>query len=373
MASHRADARMQLRSNGSHIIFHVSSNVACAPHPLNLARPSLAGSPHPRLSIVTPAFNAGKFLPTLMASMTAVTERDDVEWILVDDGSTDNTAALFAELATTHPNCRLVQQSNGGVAAARNRGFDESRGEYVWFVDADDEVVANAFAALDVAAHDGSDLIAFQATRVVADEPDAKIFRCQKPINVVSGEVWVSLLIAQKEWRHFLWQYWYRRQFLIDRQIRFASGIVHEDIGVVTAAALHAANVRYVDQVAYRYRVNPESLSSSRDGKRLMTRIESYFAVIEQLRDINRQARVPPATRRQLRGEVVGQALQVFEVAKQLDDRIARHYVIDECRRRRFAQSLFADVTNFKRFRQALTMWLKQMGYLPMGRVKGAR
>ena len=347
-------------------------DAALAPNPLNFPHPSPAGVIRPLLSIVTPAFNAGEFLPALIESVAALPPSASIEWVLVDDGSTDDTARLFAGVASSHANWRLLQQSNQGVAAARNRGLDEVAGEYIWFVDADDMVLPSSYAALAEAAMTQPDVIAFQAVRFATGEADRNVYKHAKP-STATGEDWVALLLRQKEWRHFLWQHWYRRQHLLDANIRFKEGIIHEDIAVVTEAALRAKRVAYVAQAAYRYRANPQSLTSSRNETRLLARIDSYFAVIEQLRDINRRTAMRTATHRLLQGEVIGQALQIFEVAKQLENIDVRRDVVVKCRRSRLAEGLFADISGFKRLRQVLSMWMKQMGYLPIGHAKEAR
>ncbi len=325
------------------------------------------------LSIITPAYNASAFLPTLIASVEAASKETAVEWILVDDGSTDNTADIFRATLAKQPAWQLVQQTNGGVASARNLGLANARGKYVWFVDADDLIVPQAMPALISAADTNVDAISFQAERFsgagAAGQAITSVYRASKPDWPQRGINWVSQLIEQKDWKHYLWQYWYRRQLLTDYSIRFAGGIIHEDIAFVTEAALRAESVSYVDEVAYRYRENPASLTNSGDETKLLARIESYFVVLEQLRALNADIAMPAGTRSQLEGEVVGQALQVFELSKQLVTEASRRAVLTQCRKRRFAQQLLKEVHGMKRLRQVLVMWLKQSGLLPLGSV----
>jgi glycosyltransferase involved in cell wall biosynthesis len=88
----------------------------------------------PRVSVVTPAFTAERTIGAAVSSVLAQTYRD-LELVVVDDGSTDATAAIVA----AHPGpVRLVRQENAGVAAARNRGIEEAEGELIAFCDADD-------------------------------------------------------------------------------------------------------------------------------------------------------------------------------------------------------------------------------------------
>ena len=90
-----------------------------------------------RVSVVTPAFNAAATIGAAISSVLGQTYRD-VEMVVVDDGSTDQTAAI-AE-AYGEP-VRVVRQENQGVAAARNRGIREAAGELIAFCDADDALL----------------------------------------------------------------------------------------------------------------------------------------------------------------------------------------------------------------------------------------
>jgi asparagine synthase (glutamine-hydrolysing) len=93
----------------------------------------------PLVSVVIPCFNQGRFLAESVASALAQTSVR-VEVIVVDDGSTDETA----DVAARFPSVRYVRQGNRGLAAARNRGLEESRGEFVIFLDADDRLLPTA-------------------------------------------------------------------------------------------------------------------------------------------------------------------------------------------------------------------------------------
>jgi glycosyltransferase involved in cell wall biosynthesis len=85
-----------------------------------------------KISVVIPAYNAARFLPRCLESVFAQTLKPD-EVIVVDDGSTDNTAALAEELGA-----RVISQPNGGLSAARNTGIRNASSEWIALLDADD-------------------------------------------------------------------------------------------------------------------------------------------------------------------------------------------------------------------------------------------
>lgn len=106
-----------------------------------------------RLSVIIPTFDAGALLAEAVGSV-GVAGRDDVEIVVVDDGSTDGSAEAVRGMEAV----RLCRQANRGAAAARNRGLREARGELIGFVDADDIWLPGRVEALLGAELPGADL-----------------------------------------------------------------------------------------------------------------------------------------------------------------------------------------------------------------------
>jgi glycosyltransferase involved in cell wall biosynthesis len=96
----------------------------------------------PLVSVIVPCFNQARFLTEALASVARQTYAHR-EVVVVDDGSTDNPGGV----AAAFPDVRCLRQDNRGTAMARNRGFLESRGAYVVFLDADDRLLPDALAA----------------------------------------------------------------------------------------------------------------------------------------------------------------------------------------------------------------------------------
>jgi glycosyltransferase involved in cell wall biosynthesis len=107
------------------------------------------------LSFVIPAYNVEKFIGRCLNSIYSQSvDENRYEVIVVDDGSTDNTLNILKKLTERHKNLRVFSQENQGVSIARNRGLEMAVGKYVWFVDADDYIMPNAFVVLSVFASD---------------------------------------------------------------------------------------------------------------------------------------------------------------------------------------------------------------------------
>lgn len=125
-----------------------------------------------RISVVVPVYNAAGPLPGCAASVLAGAPQG-LELILVDDGSTDGSAAICDGLAGQDARVRALHQPNGGASAARNAGLAEATGDYVAFVDADDRLLPGLWAAaLPVLAAHRLDLYVF-GVRPAVGAPEA--------------------------------------------------------------------------------------------------------------------------------------------------------------------------------------------------------
>lgn len=111
-------------------------------------------------SVIIPCYNCESTLEATVNSIRT-SGLTDYEILLIDDGSNDGTAECCDALCARYPEARCVHQRNAGVSAARNRGIDEARGEYIWFVDADDMVDVLNMPQIWRYVSDGADCIMF--------------------------------------------------------------------------------------------------------------------------------------------------------------------------------------------------------------------
>ena len=110
----------------------------------------------PRFSLIVPVYRVEEYLPKCVDSVRAQ-ECQDFELLLVDDGSPDRCPALCDAYAAEDPqHIRVIHQENAGPGAARNRGIDEARGDYLVFLDSDDYLSPETLAELSKAIDDYS-------------------------------------------------------------------------------------------------------------------------------------------------------------------------------------------------------------------------
>lgn len=101
----------------------------------------------PLLTIIVPIYNIMEYLPRCVHSITAQTYQN-LEILLVDDGSTDGTGELCDQLAAEDERIRVIHKENGGSSSARNLAIEEAKGEYLGFVDSDDFIAVDMYERL---------------------------------------------------------------------------------------------------------------------------------------------------------------------------------------------------------------------------------
>lgn len=112
----------------------------------------------PLVSIVMPCYNNGQTLARTVKSIQAQTQKD-WELIAVDDGSKDDTLSVLENLARGEARMRVIHQENGGVSAARNAGMDAAKGQWIFFIDADDHLLAHALDHLLAMTDEETDIV----------------------------------------------------------------------------------------------------------------------------------------------------------------------------------------------------------------------
>lgn len=149
------------------------------------------------LSIIIPAYNASSTIDATLQSIenqvitppnqlrrvlaaAGVSPDSDFEIIVVDNGSTDDTAAVVRRHAASHSQIRLIQQANGGVSSARNAGIEVAQGEYLHFIDADDLLFDGAYARIvALLAARRPDVLRFGCSIVKEDEIEDECGRAE--------------------------------------------------------------------------------------------------------------------------------------------------------------------------------------------------
>lgn len=187
----------------------------------------------PQVSVIVPVYNTAA---RLQACLDALRNQDlkDIEFILVDDGSTDGSLAICREFAAKDARFRVLTGPNGGVCVARNKGLDAASGEWIAFCDSDDCVRPAIYTTLlDLARRENADLagcalcdIGPTETREgIVDFPIVGEAETIRGREALLSRVFYPLLNDSKAVHGYLFVCLFRRDLIEARQIRFRPGI----------------------------------------------------------------------------------------------------------------------------------------------------
>ena len=222
-----------------------------------------------KFSIVVPVYNVEQYLDQCLESLQAQCYMD-YEVICVNDGSTDSSRDILAEWEARMPQMMVIDRENGGLSAARNTGLQDAKGEYVVFVDSDDWVEPSFLESLNssLITHRSSltplDMVCFACRRTDSGKSDT--------LPTEQNDGWSYYNRHALEAREVpivcVWQRCYRRQFLLDNDLRFREGILHEDNEFTPRACLKAKFIKVIPDVLYNYRVRPNSIMTTIQAER---------------------------------------------------------------------------------------------------------
>ncbi|MGP3560189.1 glycosyltransferase family 2 protein [Geobacillus sp. BK01] len=231
----------------------------------------------PKVSIIIPAYNVGNYIERCLTSIVNQSLKD-IEIIVVNDGSNDNTLEVTRKFADIDNRIKVINSENKGVSAARNSGLLQSTGKYIYQIDADDWIEQNALEEMYEAAennradivitnayidYDNGTLLPFIDGRLINEEPIKDFF-----LGNIKASVWTKL---------------YRRDLFTKYNIGYVEGIrVGEDLLINFFLMLQAKKVIKIEKSFLHYIQRENSAmhsykSSMYDIYKVFDEIESFM------------------------------------------------------------------------------------------------
>lgn len=221
----------------------------------------------PKVSVIIPAYNAELYIARTIESLLSQTLKD-IEIIVVDDGSTDSTASIVEKFTELTPNLTLIKQKNSFAGVARNNGMDNSTGEFLYFLDADDFI----------------DKTMLEKMVIRAEETEADVVVCRSlffdndtgatnPIDYALRWINFDSVLSGKDLSNILFQFcvgwpWdklFRRSYIEKTGLRYQNLRTTNDAYFVFMALILANRISFLKDYLVFYRTNnSKSLSRSR-------------------------------------------------------------------------------------------------------------
>lgn len=217
------------------------------------------------ISIIVPIYNVEKYLDSAITSILNQTfPIEKIEVILVNDGSTDSSVEIINQYTERLKNFKVIhlESSSGAAGKPRNLGIEQAKGKYLMFLDPDDLYVPITCELLyNVIEEHKSDIGIGIYEQFNAKEswlPDIFEKRLAQKLENTTVEEVPDLLVAPPA----VWSRIFRREFIIENNIRFPEGVIGEDAVFVTKALLSAKKVSFKPEVIYKYREREGEMSS---------------------------------------------------------------------------------------------------------------
>lgn len=246
-----------------------------------------------KFSIIIPIYNAAQYLPQCLSSLIKQTETD-FEAILIDDGSSDESPLICDKFTKKDTRFKVIHQKNSGVSAARNTGLKAAQGEWLCFVDADDEVETQWLENFETNIADNIDII-IQGALVIGKKTTRTI--------QFSHQIYSRNNIAEliSYWQHkepdmgSLWTKAIRSSLVKRNNILFNTEIKHyEDWIFFTYCLLYTKNIVTIDKKGYLYNHCNSTLTGKNNkianAEWRLKIFRARYEAAQQLKNINQNA-----------------------------------------------------------------------------------
>lgn len=225
-----------------------------------------------KISVIIPVYNVARYLPQCLDSVLSQ-DHQDLEVLLIDDGSTDDSGSICDRYAARDPRVRVIHQKNAGAAAAKNAGLRIATGEYLSFVDSDDYLEPNVYGyMLQTLKDSGANAAHFNFREVWPNRSEDRVINQGRTV-IESREY---LIRFTKDWSSpLLWNKLYQRRLFAG--VFFEEGHKIDDEYFTYQGFLGECTIVCDDRIIYNYRRRRSSVMSRPEAacQRLMDCLDS--------------------------------------------------------------------------------------------------
>ena len=238
------------------------------------------------ISIIVPVYNVEPYLRKCLDSIVGQ-KYSDLEILVIDDGSTDESGAICDEYAKKDSRIRVFHTSNFGLSAARNLGVENARGDYLGFVDSDDWIEPDMYEALlNCAEETKSDVSCCGYYRHYSNK------EIERPITSVKssyeGEALIPAAMKVNVFGLYAWNKLYKRCLFND--CMFPQGMLFEDIATIWRILVKCGRVSCVPNCLYHYNIRKNSLGNTKSMKNFADRWiafrDRYYVMAEKSEEL---------------------------------------------------------------------------------------
>jgi len=231
-----------------------------------------------KVSIIIPVYNVEPYIKDSLLSALNQT-MDSIEYILIDDCGSDNSMDVIKDIIKTHPRKNDIfiynHTLNKGLSAARNTGIEKARGEFIFFMDSDDEIIEHCIELHYKAIKDIN--ACFSVANVKLLGAKSNHIR-QIPCDIQNVSPIDSYL--NRKWSVSACNKLYDAKFLKKNKLKFKENLLHEDILWSYQISLLAKKIAFVKEATYLYKIREGSIVTTKNGTR---KLDSLLYILNTL------------------------------------------------------------------------------------------
>lgn len=216
---------------------------------------------NPLISIIIPIYNTEKYLPRCLDSVVHQTY-NNLEIILIDDGSTDNSYQIAKDYSAKDSRIKLIHQKNQGLSGARNTGIGKSTGKYISFIDSDDEVKSNFIEKLLFALQKTNSDISVCSFQEIYPSGKITHFSNNYPATTYTTDQALQAMLLEHGFMVSATMKLFPAKYF--QKIQFPVGKLHEDIGTTYKLIMKATKISYIPDELYIYHHHGNSIISAK-------------------------------------------------------------------------------------------------------------
>lgn len=314
-----------------------------------------------KVSVIVPVYNTGKYVEKCLDSLMKQTIKDEIEIIVINDGSTDNSEEIIKKYIEKQENKQIIkyyEKENEGIAKTRNYGLEKATGEYILFVDSDDYIDIQLIEKLKPYLEQKIELIKFKLQRV--DETGKILEKVEGPIfEKKTGEEAFNEMYSQDILLDSPCVYLIKKELFTKNNFQFKQ-TYHEDFGLIPLILLVAKSVVSINEYLYNYTQVGNSITRNEDYQKTIQRMEDCLAHYDNMVTTIKEWQVQKEAKENIKIYYTNAILLNLNELKKKE----RKEYIKQIRKRKFSQNIKA--RNLKQLIKKILLMIDINLYLKM-------
>lgn len=291
----------------------------------------------PKISIIVPVYNTAKYIERCLDSILNQTQKDEIEIIIINDGSSDNSDEVINKYIHKHEQIVKINyysKENTGIAETRNFGIEKAQGKYILFVDSDDYIDIHLIEKLNVYLKQDIDLIKFKLQRV--NQNDEIIKKVDGPVfEKISGQEAFNKMYSEDVLLDSPCLYLIKRELFNNNKFKRT---YHEDFGLIPLLILKAKTIVSTPYYLYSYVQAENSITRNEDYKKTLKKMEDSLAHYDNMIEETKKMQLQSQTLENIKIYYTNAIILKLKELKKEDE----NYYIKEIKKRKMYKNIKA-------------------------------